>query len=145
MKLTASLHPTHPMREYGFTLIELMIVVGIIGILATMGIPEYLNFTSRSKQSEAKAVLAGIVTSQTVYFSEYNTFAPTLTELEYENQSAMKYYALSSEAGDDASYAYTMTANLDADVALDVWLATNLPEAYGVADSVDNLSDDSAQ
>jgi len=59
----------------GFTLIELMIVVAIIGILAAIAIPNFLRFQAKSKQSEAKSNLGGIFTAQTSYFSEYNGFA----------------------------------------------------------------------
>ncbi len=58
----------------GFTLIELMIVVAIIGILAAIAIPNFLRFQAKSKQSEAKTNLGGIFTAETAYFGEHNTF-----------------------------------------------------------------------
>ena len=58
----------------GFTLIELMIVVAIIGILASIAIPNFLRFQAKSKQSEARLLLSGIFTSQTSYFSENNRY-----------------------------------------------------------------------
>ena len=58
----------------GFTLIELMIVVAIIGILAAIAIPNFLRFQAKSKQSEAKTNLGGIFTAQTSYFGEKNTY-----------------------------------------------------------------------
>ena len=59
----------------GFTLIELMIVVAIIGILAAIAIPNFLRFQAKSKQSEAKTNLGGIFTAETSYFSENNVYA----------------------------------------------------------------------
>src|SRR5512143_2731913 len=58
----------------GFTLIELMIVVAIIGILAAIAIPNFLKYQAKSKQSEAKTNLKGIFTSETSYFSEANKY-----------------------------------------------------------------------
>ena len=51
----------------GFTLIELMIVVAIIGILAAIAIPNFLKFQAKSKQSEAKTNLGAIFTGQISY------------------------------------------------------------------------------
>ncbi len=61
-------------RREGFTLIELMIVVAIIGILAAIAIPNFLKFQLRSKTGEAKANLAAIRTAEEGYFSEYSTY-----------------------------------------------------------------------
>ena len=46
----------------GFTLIELMIVVAIVGILAAIAIPNFLNYQAKSQQAEAKANLGAIFT-----------------------------------------------------------------------------------
>ncbi len=65
----------------GFTLIELMIVVAIIGILAAIAIPNFLRFQARAKQSEAKQNLGAIFTSYVSYFSDSNSYptTPTIT------------------------------------------------------------------
>ena len=54
----------------GFTLIELMIVVAIIGILAAIAIPNFLKFQAKSKQSEAKTNLGAIYVGQTSFFGD---------------------------------------------------------------------------
>ncbi len=65
-------------RAVGFTLIELMIVVAIIGILAAIAVPNFLRFQAKAKQSEAKANLGGIYVAQISYYSVNNTYGTFL-------------------------------------------------------------------
>jgi prepilin-type N-terminal cleavage/methylation domain-containing protein len=64
--------PNHRMN--GFTLIEFMITVSIIGILAAVAIPAFSNYQNRSKRSEAYANLASVMKVEKAYFSEYNAY-----------------------------------------------------------------------
>jgi len=61
-------------KREGFTLIELMIVVAIIGILAAIAIPNFIKFQLRSKAGEGKIALAGIRTAEESYFAEAGTY-----------------------------------------------------------------------
>jgi type IV pilus assembly protein PilA len=61
-------------RKGGFTLIELMIVVAIIGILAAIAIPNFLRFQLKAKSSEGKTNLAAIRTAEQSYYSEFGVY-----------------------------------------------------------------------
>jgi len=62
-------------RRDGFSLVELMIVVAIIGILAALAIPRFQQFQSKSRQSEARSNLAHIYTLQVSYNGDNDTFS----------------------------------------------------------------------
>ena len=66
-------------KQEGFTLIELMIVVAIIGILAAIAIPNFLTYQAKAKQSEARVSLGAIFTSATAFGAEQptQTYQPT--------------------------------------------------------------------
>ena len=64
-------------KQEGFTLIELMIVVAIIGILAAIAIPNFLNYQMKSRQSEAKTNTMSVKTSQLAFQGERGCFGST--------------------------------------------------------------------
>ena len=75
----------------GFTLIELMIAVAIVGILSALALPAYLRFQLRSKAAEARANVSSIATAESAYFGEFNRYvaaAPTPAGAESTNRRA---------------------------------------------------------
>ncbi|MGK7929289.1 MAG: type IV pilin-like G/H family protein [Spirulina sp.] len=79
-KLLSYLRDRHH-REGGFTLIEVLVVVIIIGILASISYPSMLGQVNKAKQAEAKLNIGAIVRGQQIYYLEQGSFATDLPSL----------------------------------------------------------------
>ncbi len=67
--------------EKGFTLIELMIVIAIIGILAAIAIPQFSAYRTKAYNSSAQSDVRNIATAQEAYFVDYSTYTGTVGNL----------------------------------------------------------------
>lgn len=68
------------LRSAGFTLVELMIVVAIIGVLASVAIPSFQNYQLTAKRAEAFSNLSALGKAQKAYFAEFNDFVASEPE-----------------------------------------------------------------
>lgn len=87
--------------QKGFTLIEVMVVVVIVAILASISIPSYREYVIRSHRRAAQAAMLEIANQQLQYFVANRAYATTVAELGY---------ALPPEVDDYYDYSFTLTA-----------------------------------
>ena len=59
------------LNDEGFTLVELIVVVMMIGILSSIAIPQFMSAADKAKQKEASAIVASMIKSATAYQTEY--------------------------------------------------------------------------
>jgi type IV pilus assembly protein PilA len=92
----------------GFTLVELMVVVAIIGILSAIAVPNFKKYQAKSKQSEAKLQLAAVYSTEVAAQADYDTFSTCLLFLGYE-QPPKGYYIVGFGAAAAATTAQVDT------------------------------------
>lgn len=71
----------------GFTFVELLVVMVVIGVLAGIGVPRIRNMKERSYQATLRSDLGALRTAQEAYFSENSRYATDTTELEYRTST----------------------------------------------------------
>ncbi|MEA5449181.1 type IV pilin-like G/H family protein [Leptolyngbya sp. CCNP1308] len=86
-------------RKRGFTLIELMVAIAIMGVLAIVAIPSVLNQATRSKQARALKYIGMVNRAQQAFFVEHSRFAASTDELGFADNHAPPDYTYSVTAG----------------------------------------------
>lgn len=94
-------------RQNGFTLIELMIVVAVVGILSTIAFPSYQQYVKQARRSEAQAILLDTQQKQEKWRVNNTTYG-TLTEV--AGTSANDYYNFTVSGNTSTTYTITATA-----------------------------------
>jgi type IV pilus assembly protein PilA len=89
----------------GFSLVELMVVVAIIGVLATLAIPNIQKYIAKSRQSEAKTNLSTVYTSEKAFFAEYSIYDTRFGAIGYIPEGKLRYNVGFNAAGVQAGVA----------------------------------------
>ena len=92
-------------KTKGFTLVELVIVIIIVGILSIVAVPIYRGYTRKAMATEGKALLGSIVTAEKVYYTEFTDFltvAETAFSSELDVDARSNKYFTSFQIGDDS-------------------------------------------
>lgn len=122
----------------GFTLIEMMIVVAIIGILAAIAYPSYDEYVKRGNRTEGQAFLSDVAARQERYFSQNNAYitdVANIAKLGVTANSPTGKYSIVLAGGGGG---YTLTAN---NQFSDAKCATLTLNALGVRGSSGSRSD----
>jgi type IV pilus assembly protein PilA len=94
-------------KSEGFTLIELMVVVAIIGLLASVALPNFRRYQAKSRTSEAKLQLAAAYSAEEAFQQEFGNYHTCLDYMGYDssNETGNRFYTV----GFDAAATLTMT------------------------------------
>ena len=92
-------------RQQGFTLVELMIVVAIIGLLSAVVIPNFKKYQAKAKIAEAKLSLTAAYVAQASFFADYNLYSNCLSYMGFDPslQINSRYYAIGFTSSSDVN------------------------------------------
>lgn len=99
-------------EQPGFTLVELLIVIVVIGILAAVAVPSYRQYVVRSQRADATSALLALATAQEKFYLQCNTYASDIAaatncaagEVAFSDTSEKGWYDLSITAASDTDF-----------------------------------------
>ena len=139
-------------RQRGFTYLELIVVIAVVAVLATIAIPRFMRCSVRTKQDEAQMLLKQIYTMQMTYRHESDAYYPSdgstvvtqpggvITPLGVEIMPSARYsYSITGTGSAFAATAGSKSPNgLDEDPTLDVWRIDESGNLTCVTDDAEN-------
>lgn len=156
--------------QRGYTLIELMITLAILGLLAGLAIPTFMRYQAKARQAEAATNLGAIFATETAFFVEAGRYS-NFTEAGFSLAAATNRYTYRAEQTDSAGlgtgtvqmigasigpvtvdnvgvpahshlqeFTATATANLDEDSTIDQWHVDDMKRGMNAADTDDIFS-----
>lgn len=115
----------------GFTLVELMVVVAIIGILSAIAVPNFKKYQAKSKQSEAKIQLAAVYNTEVGSNADYDTYATCISDMGYETNP--KGYYIVGFSATDATSMGIITTRGGTCTAANFWMTPTLYKKVAAA------------
>jgi type IV pilus assembly protein PilA len=96
----------------GFSLVELMVVVAIIGVLASIAVPAVNKYIAKARQSEAKTNLSSLYTSEKAFYAEYTIYDTRFAAIGYSPEGQLRYNVGFGAAGVIATGANGFNTNI---------------------------------
>jgi len=94
-----------PNSEAGFTLVELMIVVGIVGLLVAIAVPNFISYQARSRRSEAYVNLAAVARNQSTYHAERGEYFEAGAWPDFSAYGGLSTRKMNWDAASEVAYA----------------------------------------
>ena len=99
-------------NQKGFSLVELLVVVAIIGILSTIAVPQYSEYRKRAYDSAARSDVRNIITAQEMYYLDNNRYTANLGDLQgFKPSSGVQVTVSVSNVNSTEAQAWQVKAN----------------------------------
>jgi type IV pilus assembly protein PilE len=123
--------------QAGFSLIELLIALVLVGLLAAIGLPVYSKYVARSRQADAKAQLTQIRQAEEIFKFQNGTYTTTTASLSGWRATVGRY-TFSIAAADATTFTARAQGNIDSDATIDVWTMDQDGTLTNTVNDVDN-------